>query len=114
MRAVALATPVSLVSIEGLQLSLVPGLRTAWVKSDQVGTENGRTLQAEKAMYGYDIGAEAVVPVSRLPLQLHLSGHVGALRPLRPYREVAVTDGYTPFEEGFGFSHLQIGLSLIR
>ena len=111
MRAVALATPLSLVSIERLQLSLVPGLRTAWIKSDQVGTQSGRTRNAEKAMYGYEIGAEAIVPVSRLPLQFHLSGHVGALHP---YRDEALIDGYSPFEQGFGFSRLQVGLSLIR
>lgn len=111
MRAVGLATPLSLVSIERLQLSLVPGLRTAWITSEQVGTESGRRRRAEKVMYGYEIGAEAVVPVSRLPLQFHVSGHVGALHP---YQDETAEDGYTPFEQRFGFNRLQIGLSLIR
>lgn len=111
MRAVALATPLSLVSIERLHLSLVPGLRTAWIESDQVGTESGRRRGAEKVMYGFEIGAEAVVPVSRLPFQFHLSGHVGVLHP---YRDETLIDGYSPFEQGFGFGRLQIGLSLIR
>jgi hypothetical protein len=111
MRAAVLATPLSLPSIGKLELRLVPGLRTVWVKSDRVGISSGRTLKAEKRMNGYEIGLEAGVPVPRLPLQIHVGGHVGTLQP---YRDETVVDGYSPFEQGFGFRRLQIGISLIR
>lgn len=110
VRTLSLTVPVTVASSGRLRLDLLPGLRTAWLESEQTGTVSGRTRSAEKAMYGYELGAEAgMATVRRGALRIHLSGHVGTLEP---YREEIVADGYTPFERRIDYWRLQLGLSL--
>lgn len=110
IRSIALSVPLSVASTRWIGLRLVPGLRTTWLDSDQTGLESGRTRTAEKSMYGYEIGAEATMPIDAWPLQIHLSGAIGELRP---YREDLLVDGYSPFEDAVGFRWLQLGVSLL-
>lgn len=111
MWGLGLSVPVTLVRAQVFSVNMVPGVRTAWVRSDQEGVESGRVREASKMMYGYEIGAEAVVRVPTLRGALFLSGHVGQLRP---YRDETLVDGYSPFESGIGYRRVRLGWMVRR
>lgn len=103
---IGLNLPVQVLGTRAFSLNVVPGVRTAWVRSEQEGVESGRFREASTMMYGYELGAEAVLHMTPLPGALYLSGHIGQLLP---YQDGVLIDGYSPFQTKVDFGRVRLG-----
>jgi len=89
-------------------LAFTTDLTLASVRVDTRAVASGQRLRATKGMWGGSFGAAmTATPVARMPLALELAAGIGGLLPIN---HVAVADGYTPFEESFGFTRARLGL----
>jgi hypothetical protein len=89
-------------------VALTADLGVASLRADTHGLASGTRLAVRKALWGGLLGAEAVwTPVRRVPLALAVGGAIGALTPVVHEQTV---DGYSPFEDGFGFRRLRVAV----
>jgi hypothetical protein len=110
MRAWVLSIPAALVTVDRLQLRVVPGYRTVRMVSSHTGARSGRTRSASKRMSGFQFGAEVGFRiVRRWPLRLHLSAHRSWLNQYDPN---IVIDGYNAFERDVALDWLEIGATV--
>ena len=110
-RIMALALGLALTRSFGrAEVSLVPALRRMHMSSQQEGTETGNVRGADKTAYGFGIGIEGQIHLSRTPaVALYLSAS-SASHPWSS--DEIVPDGYTPFQDGARLSWIEVGLAV--
>ena len=76
---------------------------------DTEGLASGRALSASKTLWGPQLGLAAQwTPSLAVPVALQFGAAVGSLNPIVHDQ---VVDGYTPFESGFRFRLVQLGVT---
>lgn len=105
---VFVSLPLTLASFGWGAVSLVPGVRRLAMDSRQEGTSSGRARAADKAAYGFELGAELAYRVwSRPAVSLHVGAHL-ATHPW--FEEEIIADGYTPFERSVRLPWVEVGM----
>ena len=108
LQSLGVAVPLAAYGGGRVRVDVVPGIRLAHAMSDRRSTESDRTLSADEAMWGGDVGLEGALRISTLPLRLHVSAGVGGLIPMRAGM---IVDGYTPFDSGVAWRRVEVALS---
>ena len=91
---------------------LMPAVRYANISADTRGLESGNSLSASKNTYGFEAGAEGeVVPKLAWPLSFHVGLGIGTFFP---FTKEQVADGYIPFEDGFDYTRIEVGVTIGR
>jgi hypothetical protein len=109
LHAVSLSVPVSLLLRERLEVALVPSFRLSWFKSERTGVASGRELTADESMWGFGVGGELLLqPVADSPIRIFLGVHAGFLGQTE-YE--TILDGYSPFDEGFSLTQMELGIA---
>lgn len=112
LNAVVVTVPITLVSTERIAVELIPGIRHAWLESDQTGVVSDRTRSANKAMYGLGLGAGVQLrPFATRRLRMFLSAHRARLYR---YENGIIVDGYSPFEMDISLTQAEVGVSVHR
>jgi len=94
---------------ERAALALTGDLTVASIHAETRGLTSGRSIDATKVLWGMRVGAEGWwAPWPRTPLALELGAAAGKLTP---FAADQVLDGYTPFNDGFSFTRLWVGLT---
>jgi hypothetical protein len=109
LQAISLSTPVAVLNRDRVEVAVVPTFRTSWFKSERMGTVSHRELDADESMWGLGVGGEILLqPLSRFPARFFLGTHVGFLGQTE-YE--SILDGYSPFDEGFSLTQLELGVA---
>jgi hypothetical protein len=109
LQSVSVSAPVTLLLRERFEVAVTPAFRWSWFNSERTGVESARELNADESMWGLGIGSEVLFrPSSSLPVQLFLGAHAGFLGQTE-YESIA--DGYSPFDEGFSLTHVELGIA---
>jgi hypothetical protein len=107
-----LAVPLVLHAASRWEAGVIPGLRTAQLKSDQTGVESGRTRSARKTMSGLFLGVEVRLrPMAGKGVWIYMNLQRTLLRWYADERKI---DGYSPFEEDVHVTLAEVGLSVRR
>jgi hypothetical protein len=108
LQSVSFSAPWAVHTRERLEISLVPTFRWSWFESERTGVTSDRELDADESMWGFGLGGEILVqPFSGAPLRLFLGAHAGFLGQTE-YESIA--DGYSPFDEGFSLTQVEVGI----
>ncbi len=88
-------------------LAVTADLLAGSVRRESRGLTSGRSLSAEKRMWGGRVGAESRwQPWAGTPLDVQLGVSYGELRP---FSTAVVVDGYTPFEQSMRVRRILFG-----
>lgn len=100
----------NVVRVEGFTLDLIGQVQGGGVNSDSRGLRSGRSLSANKALWGVSGGVTAGwQPNPRMPFVIQGSVTSGRLGKIRDNTTV---DGYTPFEgKAFSTHQMSIGVA---
>ena len=109
LKAVSFSAPVTVLLRNTLEVAVVPTFRWSWFKSERTGTVSGRELDADESMWGFGIGGEVLFRTSPAsPVFVFLGANAGFLGQTE-YE--SILDGYSPFDEGFSVTHVELGIA---
>jgi len=109
LQAISFSAPWTFLVRERFELSLVPTVRWSWFESERTGVVSSRELDADESMWGFGLGGEVrVQPAMDLPMAVFLGAHAGFLGQTE---YLSIADGYSPFDEGFSLTHVEMGVA---